>query len=92
MSDNYNYYRECYFCGSEDIVGCHEHYIFCKNCTAFYTAMLVIKNCGHLTDGVFPLRMPWYESVRKLNKPYVKEKDGFQYCSICGKEVLVDDW
>ena len=85
--------EKCCFCDSDDIVWHNEHYVFCKSCTAIYTnGMLIEKNCNHITeDSVCVDRLPWFKELRK-DRPYIKEVNGEQVCSVCGKEVVADGW
>lgn len=61
--------EECYFCGQLQTVRFAEHYIFCPNCAAIYTEMIVQESrCEHIKDGV-----PCVENTpRAVNYKWVK--------------------
>ena len=85
--------EKCVFCGSADVVNTHEHWTFCKECTALYTNMILQKsNCEHITkDSPFVERPPWYKNHRD-SIPYIKGDTENTRCSVCGANVESDGW
>ena len=83
----------CYFCGNENIVRFHEHYIFCPECAAIYTKMIVWNmSCKHVLNDTPVVRSDcWYKENREA-KVYIKVVDNKQICSICGAECEADGW
>ncbi len=81
--------KTCKFCLSEDLIPVHDHYIFCANCTAIYTSMILIsKSCEHINDGSISVdRVPWYKELRQTFPYIIDDK-----CSECGKEAIADGW
>jgi len=82
----------CYFCDNEETILFHEHYVFCPNCSAIYTDLMILEsNCKHVENGVpVALREPWYTKNR--NTPFIKEEGDMQKCSVCGKTCIADGW
>lgn len=83
---------KCYFCNNEETVLFQEHYIFCPNCSAIYTDLMIQEsNCDHIKNGVVvAIREPWYAKNR--NVLFIKEKNNEQECSVCGKPCVADGW
>jgi hypothetical protein len=78
----------CYFCGAiHTTIVIHEHYMFCKDCTALYTFHYDVTGCEHVENKPVPraLRLPWYEKARI--KPYYNSR-----CSVCKKRIRADGW
>ena len=88
--------EKCYFCGCEDLTFTNEHYVFCHECMALYTEMMLqSSNCEHIEDGApVVLHAPVYAKYR--NKPYILEAPKGccpeQYCSVCGAGCVSDGW
>jgi|GEM_PF-7049265 len=91
-------HEECYFCGQPRTILFNEHYIFCPNCAAIYTNMMIQKSdCDHIKDGVpVVISNPWFSaSDRKLAKTHIYLLDGvstLQFCSRCNSECIADGW
>lgn len=81
--------ESCVFCNNLSIVLFHEHYIFCTNCSAIYTNMILQNSsCEHINNNsVVVERLPWYKQVID-NVAYIKDGK----CSICGKDAVSDGW
>lgn len=88
--------EKCLFCASEDLVEFNEHYIFCKDCTAIYTDMILRKrecNCFG-EDDYAPVvdRYPWFKDWQlnyKGDGPFINPHGK---CSGCGKKAEADGW
>ena len=62
--------EKCYFCGNNRTIGFKEHYIFCPNCSAIYTFMIVQrKTCDHISDET-PLKPFLISLIMNINKIY----------------------
>jgi hypothetical protein len=88
----------CYFCNEGQLIGFNEHYIFCSNCSAIYTNMIIHeKECDHVVKDRTPvaIREPWFESARN-GRVYLTEAIGqpgiTHNCSICFGQVIADGW
>ena len=95
--DDYGFIQEpCFFCGHENVLLHNEHYIFCPHCTALYTDQIVQEGCEHIKkDAIVMIYEPGLKEVREKaqkEKAYLKEENGKQYCSLCGKECVADGW
>jgi len=54
--------KKCYFCDQPRTILTNEHCIFCPNCMALYTFMLVREsNCEHIKNGVPTVRHSPYK-------------------------------
>ncbi len=93
LKEMFTHNEKCVFCGSDDIVNTHEHWIFCKECTALYTNMMLQwAKCDHITEmSPFVERPPWYKNYRD-SIPYVIGNTENTRCSVCGAEVSMDGW
>jgi len=87
--------EKCYFCGQPRTVRFSEHWIFCPNCSAMYTFMIIVEsNCDHIKDNIpYVIKEPWYNKM-KHEKPYAHDTEDLkmQICSVCGKECVMDGW
>jgi len=83
----------CPFCGQRKIVEFDEHYLFCPNCAAIYTFMIVQDaKCSHVNDNTPVLfNQPWTKRFKGFPF-YIVDKDGKQTCGFCGKECIADGW
>ena len=94
----------CYFCDGGQLIGFNEHYLFCLNCSAIYTNMIIHKKeCDHVVENETPvaIREPWFESAGithncSLCKAYLIEstdQPGITHnCSLCWGQVIADGW
>lgn len=88
--------ERCYFCNSTDLVFTHEHYVFCKDCMALYTTLIIREwKCGHLNiHSPVVLHQPIYAGLK--NRPHIllapENHTPSQYCSVCKKGCLADGW
>jgi hypothetical protein len=87
--------KPCYFCGHPQTIGFHEHFIFCPDCSAIYTFMLILEAvCDHVEKAPVIYRHPWFD--RDTNKPFIYAAtldDQYPYrCSECDALVLADGW
>lgn len=87
--------EKCPFCKSENLVAFHEHYTFCKECTAIYTYYIIRDskiNCEHITKNtVCADRPPWFRNIREATV-YIEQTVESHACSVCGAEVIPDGW
>lgn len=87
--------EKCFFCGSNDTVEFNEHYVFCKDCTAIYTDMILQETeCGcfiNKSSAIVVERYPWFKDwfLRHKNGVFVTPKGK---CAGCGKDVIADGW
>lgn len=88
------YEKPCYFCGNERTIGFGGHYIFCPNCSAIYTFMILWDACSHAADAPVLIRYPWFDD--KLNKPFIYAAlldDQYPYrCSECDAIIVAEGW
>lgn len=86
--------KPCYFCNHPKTVRFQEHWIFCPDCSAIYTFMIVNEGCDHSKDAPVLYRHPWFD--RDTNKPFIYTAlldDQFPYrCSECDELVIADGW
>lgn len=84
--------KPCYFCGNTSVVEFGEHHIFCPNCSAIYTFMILWDACAHVVDAPVLIRYPWFDD--KLDRPFVYAAlldDPYPYrCSECDRLVVAE--
>ena len=84
--------EKCYFCGTATIRFA-EHWLFCPECAAIYTHMIVWETfCKHIKDRTPVVRSDcWYKEDRE-KKAYIKQSKGGLHCSKCNEPVDADGW
>lgn len=88
--------EKCFFCDSTDTVEFNEHYVFCKDCTAIYTDMILKSvECSCFGNNNYaPVieRYPWFVDW------FLKYENDYPFvtptgkCSSCGEDVIADGW
>ena len=86
--------EKCLFCKETDLVHFNEHYVFCKNCTAIYTNMMLTDvRCTCFvasTAAIVVERVPWFKDwwLKYNSGKFVHNGK----CSKCGCDVIADGW
>jgi hypothetical protein len=86
--------KPCYFCGHPQTVGFKDHFVFCPNCLAVYTFVMVHEaKCEHVKVGTpAMIRLPDAFVAIEDKEFFYGTRDGQYRCATCDTESVIDGW